>query len=97
MTESLIRKASTILVTGVNSFIASHVADQLLADGYNIRGTVRSISKGEELQQHFDATYGKGRFEAAVVEDITLSCAFNEVVKGTSIGFASLLRMTMLR
>jgi nucleoside-diphosphate-sugar epimerase len=96
MTEPLIPKASTILVTGVNSFIASHIADQLLTDGYEVRGTVRSISKGEKLQQHFDATYGKARFELVVVEEITLSGAFNEAVKGMSVKSASLLNITML-
>ena len=96
MTEPLIPKASTILMTGVNSFIASHVADQLLADGYNVRGTVRSISKGEKLQQHFDASYGRGRFEVAVVEDIALSGAFDEVVKGTSVKSPSLIGLTIL-
>lgn len=84
MTNALIPKGSTILVTGANSFIASHVVDQLLTDGYNIRGTVRSKDKGEILQRHFDKTYGNDRFAFMVVENITIDHAFDEAVKGVS-------------
>jgi nucleoside-diphosphate-sugar epimerase len=82
MTEPLIAKGSTILVTGANSFIANHIADQLLTDGYNVRGTVRSQSKGEELQQYFDDAYGIGKFQLIIVEGITSSDAFDRAIKG---------------
>ena len=82
MTEPMIPKGSKVLVTGVNSFIASHIADQFLTDGYNVRGTVRSQRKGDGLKKHFDHTHGKGRFDLAIVEDIALDDAFDEVVKG---------------
>lgn len=81
MAETLIPKASTILVTGANSFIASHIADQLLIDGFNVRGSVRSEAKGKALQKHFDGAYGVGRFECVIVEDITIDGAFDEAVK----------------
>ena len=82
MTEPLISKGSNILVTGANSFIASHIVDQLLTDGFNVRGSVRSKAKGEALRKHFDGTYGPGRFECVVVEDITVDDAFDDAVKG---------------
>ena len=85
MTEPLIPKGSTVLVTGVNSFLGSHIADQLLTDGYNVRGTVRSKSKGEELLQDFANIYGRGRFELAIVEDIASNYAFDEAIKGKSV------------
>ncbi|PIG87846.1 hypothetical protein AARAC_009850 [Aspergillus arachidicola] len=35
-------KGSRVLVTGANSYIASHVVDQLLQLGYLVRGTIRA-------------------------------------------------------
>lgn len=80
----MIPKDSTILVTGVNNFIASHIADQLLEDGYNVRGTVRSWSKGEPFLRHFNSIHGYGRFIVVIVDNITLDRAFNEVVRGVA-------------
>ncbi|MFM8368893.1 MAG: NAD-dependent epimerase/dehydratase family protein, partial [Chloroflexota bacterium] len=34
-----------ILVTGASSFVGIHVIIQLLEQGYNVRGTIRSLSK----------------------------------------------------
>ena len=31
-----------VMVTGANGYIASHIVDILLQEGYNVRGTVRS-------------------------------------------------------
>lgn len=85
MAGAWLPKGSTILVTGANSFIASHLVDQLLLDGFNVRGSVRSHAKGRALQQHFDQAYGLGRFELVIVEDITVENAFDDAVKGRSI------------
>ena len=41
--------ADRVLVTGVSGFIASHVAAKLLDKGYYVRGTVRSLKKGEKI------------------------------------------------
>ena len=71
-----------MLVTGVNSFIGSHIADQLLIDGYNVRGTVRTLTKGVDLLNHLQKTYGKERFDLIIVEDITAPNAFDEAIKG---------------
>lgn len=37
----------TILITGINGFIATEVALTFLEAGYAVRGTVRSIEKAE--------------------------------------------------
>jgi nucleoside-diphosphate-sugar epimerase len=51
-TEKLrIPKGSLIVVTGVNGYIASHVAYQLLLSGYRVHGTVRTRAKGAWLQK----------------------------------------------
>lgn len=81
---STIEKGSTVLVTGVNGFIASHVADQLLQAGYNVRGTARSTSKADWLYELFDTKYGKGKFECVEVADMVHDGAFDEAVKGVS-------------
>ncbi|RDX50525.1 NAD dependent epimerase/dehydratase [Lentinus brumalis] len=73
-------KSGKVLVTGVNGFIAGWVAQELLAQGFSVRGTVRSAEKATSIQKVF-AAYAD-RFEFAVVEDITLPGAFDDAVKG---------------
>ena len=77
-----IPKGSWIVVTGVNGYIASHVADQLLHHGYNVRGTVRALSKGEWLKGLFEMKYKDCIFELAQVEDVTRPGAFEEALQG---------------
>ena len=82
----VIAPGSLILVTGVNGFIASHVADQLISAGYRVRGTVRNATKAAWLEELFDNKYGKGHFEIVVVEDMAKPGAFDEACKGRRIG-----------
>ena len=46
----------TVLVTGISGYIASHVTQRLIEAGYRVRGTVRSLGKGQRilgaLEQH---------------------------------------------
>lgn len=77
-----IEKGSTVLVTGANGFIASHIVDQLLLAGYKVRGTVRSEAKGEWLVKLFGEKYGPGKLDLAVVPDMAVKGAFDEAVKG---------------
>ncbi|KAL8764586.1 MAG: hypothetical protein Q9194_006959 [Teloschistes cf. exilis] len=42
-----------VLVTGVNGYIGSHIAYELLKRGYMVRGTVRDASKGEYMRRCF--------------------------------------------
>ncbi|RDA86150.1 hypothetical protein CP532_3056 [Ophiocordyceps camponoti-leonardi (nom. inval.)] len=73
---------SLILVTGVNGYIASHVAEQLLEHGFRVRGTVRHAGKAEYLHALFNEKYGRDRFETCIVEDMATSGAFDEAIKG---------------
>ena len=41
---------STVLVTGGSGFIASHTILQLLAAGYQVRTTVRSLSREGDVR-----------------------------------------------
>ena len=43
-----------ILVTGASGFIASHIVEQLLAKGHQVRGTVRSIKKATAARPNLE-------------------------------------------
>jgi uncharacterized protein YbjT (DUF2867 family) len=77
-----IPKDSLILVTGINGFIGSHVADQLLKAGYRVRGTTRTIAKVQNLCAMWEKKFGAGRVEIATVPDMSKEGAFDEAVKG---------------
>nr|BAW27599.1 putative ketoreductase [Aspergillus stellatus] len=73
---------STVLVTGANSFLGSHVINILLELGYRVRGTVRSPRPW--LNEYFSARYGSNSFETAIVADFQLPHAFDEAISGVS-------------
>jgi nucleoside-diphosphate-sugar epimerase len=73
---------SVVLVTGVNGFIGSHIADQFLQAGYKVRGTVRKASKADGLKALWEKKYGPGQFEVVEVPEMAVKGAFDEAVKG---------------
>ncbi|KAJ4180907.1 hypothetical protein NW755_011442 [Fusarium falciforme] len=77
-------KGSTIMVTGVNGFIGSHVADQFLQFGFKVRGTVRDTAKNAWVSNLFESKYGKDSFELVSVPNMTVDGALDECVKGIS-------------
>ena len=79
---SALPKGSLVLVTGANGWIASHIVDQLLQAGFNVRGTSRDASKAEWLTEYTTEKYGSGRYEIAVVPDMSVEGAFDDAVKG---------------
>ncbi|KAI1200476.1 aldehyde reductase [Nemania serpens] len=82
--QPVIPKGSTVLITGVNGFIASNIADQFLKFGYKVRGTTRSPEKNTWLSDLFSRKYGEGKFEFVAVPDMAADGAFDEAVKGVS-------------
>jgi nucleoside-diphosphate-sugar epimerase len=62
-----------ILVTGVNGFIGSHVAQRLLANGHEVRGLVRSTSSLKRIE-HLDLELYRG--------DVTEAASLQKPVKG---------------
>lgn len=74
---------STVLVTGTNGFVGAHVADQLLHQGYKVRGAVRDAIKHQWLAQLFSQKYGAGKFELVAVKDMREPGAFDDAVLGT--------------
>ncbi|KAL4883014.1 hypothetical protein BJY04DRAFT_226806 [Aspergillus karnatakaensis] len=71
---------ATILVTGANGYIGSHVCNLLLSMGYQVRGTLRSPKPW--LTAFFDAKYGAGRFEPILVPDLTERKAWQIAAEG---------------
>ena len=71
-----------MLVTGVDGFLGSHIADQFLSAGFKVSGTVGSIPKAENIRKALVEKYGQGRFEVISVPDITINGVFDEAVKG---------------
>lgn len=63
-----------ILVTGASSFVGIHVIIQLLDQGYNVRGTIRSLSKEAEVREavaKFVQANDRLEFKAADLEQDT--------------------------
>lgn len=75
---------ATVLVTGVNGLIGSHVADKLLEHGYKVRGTVRDTQKSNWVMEFFEKKFGPGLFELVEVRDITKDGAFDQFLEGKS-------------
>jgi len=72
-----------VLVTGINGYIASHVADQFLSAGYNVRGTVRALPKANNIKQVLMNKHGAERIQIVEVPDIAIDGAFDAVLEGT--------------
>ncbi|OTB04723.1 hypothetical protein M426DRAFT_11356 [Hypoxylon sp. CI-4A] len=80
----IIPPGSTILVTGANGLIASHVVDQFLAFGYKVRGTVRNPAKCAWMKPCFASRHPSGELEIVQVSDFGAPGAWDEAVKGVS-------------
>ncbi len=73
---------STVLVTGINGYIGTHVADQLLLAGYRVRGTVRDEAKAKTVRELFAGKYGEDRIATVIVADMSVPGAFDEACQG---------------
>ena len=71
----------TVLVTGINGYIASTIGFHLLSNGYNLRGTTRSSKSAAPLLDGAYEDYAS-RVEIFEVPDSTIPGAFDEAVKG---------------
>lgn len=71
----------TVLVTGVNGYIASHIGLQLLEKGYTVRGTSRSASAEAKLLRNAFKGF-EDRYQHIIVPDMTADGAFDDASKG---------------
>ncbi|OBR16162.1 NAD dependent epimerase/dehydratase [Colletotrichum higginsianum IMI 349063] len=79
-----IPKGSTVLVTGANGFIGSHVCNELLQLGFNVRGTVRDVDQCAWLPKTLESRKPKGEFMLASLPDMEKNGAFDSLVEGVS-------------
>lgn len=62
------------------------MVDQLLAAGYLVRGSVRSLERSSRLLDLMNLKYEFGRFELVKVGDMTREGAFNGAIQGFVVG-----------
>jgi nucleoside-diphosphate-sugar epimerase len=72
----------TVLISGVNGYIASRTAESFLKAGYSVRGTVRSLKSGKALEDVLSEYTSSGKFKLVEVPDITVDGAFDKAVEG---------------
>jgi dihydroflavonol-4-reductase len=69
----------TVLVTGVTGFIAKEVTRRLLAQGYRVRGTLRAMSRADEVRR----LVGANEDALELVEaDLTSDRGWREALQG---------------
>ena len=79
----------TVLISGINGYIASRTAETFLEAGYSVRGTVLSLSSAKGLQDVLKNYVEAGKLSVVEVPDITMSHAFDDAVKGNSLLLSS--------
>lgn len=72
----------TILITGLNGYLAGRLAEAALRAGYAVRGTVRDLAAGAEVQKALLGLGSGGGAEVVHVPDMTEPGAFDEAVIG---------------
>jgi nucleoside-diphosphate-sugar epimerase len=84
MPTVVVQPGATIFVTGINGLIGSHIADQLLRRGYNVRGAVRDVDKNKWLAEYFAEQYKQAKFGLVAVPDMTVEGCYDNIVNGMS-------------
>jgi len=79
----------TVLLTGASGYIAKHIALQLLEAGYNVRGTVRDLSRGAEvtdaIRPHLKDDSNLETRLAFVALDLTADTGWTEAMDGVDV------------
>jgi len=71
----------SVVVTGVGGYIAKHVAAELLASGYSVVGTVRSLKRADEIRRAIGLTSDTSQLTFAEV-DLLTDAGWSEVMDG---------------
>ncbi|CAO2658298.1 Nn.00g060210.m01.CDS01 [Neocucurbitaria sp. VM-36] len=76
---------ATVIVTGANGYIASHVVFLLLSRGYKVIGTVRSQAKREHVLNIYASHPNASHLSVIVVDDITHSQCYLEALSAVAV------------
>ncbi len=71
-----------VLVTGASGFVAQHLILQLLAKGYSVRGTLRSMKRAEEVRGVLAKHDARAKDIEFVEADLGADAGWAEAVKG---------------
>jgi nucleoside-diphosphate-sugar epimerase len=73
------------LVTGANSFVASHIIDALISQGHTVTGSVRRISAGDAiLREHPE---WKGKLDFIEIETYSISGVWDNFFKSKTVDY----------
>lgn len=72
---------TNVLVTGISSFIGTHVADQFLRMGCNVTGTVQ-IGEKKHYLEHYFQKYGLHKFNVQEIGYPAEENVYDLVVRG---------------
>lgn len=77
----------TILLTGVTGFIAKRIAFDLLAKGYKVRGSLRSLDRADEVRDAIAANGGDPTYLSFVELDLTSDQGWDDAMTGVDTVF----------
>ncbi|KAK4160505.1 hypothetical protein QBC43DRAFT_359426 [Cladorrhinum sp. PSN259] len=83
-TTTTTKSKGTVLITGLNGYIAGVIALAFIKAGYSVRGTVRSLASAKPIVDFFSSHQFSHQISVIEVPDITLASAFDEAVKGVT-------------
>ncbi|MHA2936867.1 SDR family oxidoreductase [Vibrio sp. RC27] len=73
----------TVVVTGVTGFLGSHTAIKLLKQGFNVKGTLRSLKRSSEIEKIILDQVGETQGTLSFVEcDLSKDQGWNEAMEG---------------
>ena len=75
-------KHTTVLVTGASGFVGIHCVAALLREGYQVRGTVRSLKKEAALRKTVAKLVNADERFSLVEADLLQDAGWNEAVAG---------------
>ncbi|ETI21033.1 hypothetical protein G647_07376 [Cladophialophora carrionii CBS 160.54] len=74
-----------VLVTGANGFLATHILSQLVENGYEVTGTVRTQTKTEDVFVAHPSL--KAKVKLVVIPDLSAAGAYDEIFKETQFDY----------
>ncbi|UZJ51276.1 hypothetical protein CBS101457_000596 [Exobasidium rhododendri] len=79
---SALKSGEKVLITGSTGWLGSHVSNQALSAGLNIKLAIRDEAKAKDLINALEAIHGKGHIETVIVKDFGEDGAYDEAIKG---------------